>query len=74
LEISQKSIGKNGISNKLFLQGIAYLLLTTVKDIRSESIYPQYRLRTTSLKANLILEEYLSKFPLFGTKYLDSVS
>lgn len=74
LEISQRRIGKNDISNKLFLQPIAYLLLTTVKDIRSYSNYPQYRVRTTSLKANLILEEYLSKFPLFGTKYLDFVS
>ena len=39
--------------------------------IRIESKNPQYRIRTTSLNGNLILVEYLNKYPLFGTKYLD---
>jgi len=32
---------------------------------------PKYRVRTTSLKGNIIVENYFLNFPLFGTKYLD---
>ena len=32
---------------------------------------PEYRVRTTSLKGNLVLENYLETFPLFGSKHLD---
>ena len=32
---------------------------------------PEYRVRTTSLNGNLVLENYLNTFPLFGSKYLD---
>ena len=32
---------------------------------------PQYRVRTTNLNGNLVLENYLNTFPLFGSKYLD---
>lgn len=47
------------------------LFLTSVKSIRMNKPNPQYRVRTTSLKGNILLETYLNKFPLFGTKYLD---
>ena len=32
---------------------------------------PEYRVRTTSLKGNLILVDYLEKFPLYSSKYLN---
>ena len=32
---------------------------------------PQYRLRTSGLKTNQNLRDYLVKYPLKGTKYLD---
>ena len=38
---------------------------------RVDSSYPQYRVRTTSLNSNKLLENYLNSYPLFGTKYLD---
>lgn len=46
-------------------------MFPVVKPIRITSCHPQYRLRTTSLKGNIVLDEYLSKYPLFGSKYLD---
>lgn len=42
-----------------------------VKSIRNDSNNPQYRIRTTNLKANLTVVNYLTKYPLFGTKFLD---
>jgi hypothetical protein len=61
----------NGHNKFNFLEMIAKLLLCSVKAIRVNKPNPQYRLRTTSLNGNLILEIYLNTFPLFGSKYLD---
>jgi hypothetical protein len=75
LEISQRQKDHNGNDNLKFLSSIAKFLLTEVKPIRTDRKMKehQYRIRTTSLKGNLILENYLEKYPLFGSKYLDSV-
>jgi hypothetical protein len=73
LEISQRQNDKNGNNNLYFLEEIATLFLTVVKPFRIETKFPQYRIRTTSLKGNLFVENYLLNFPLFGTKYLDSM-
>jgi len=53
------------------LQEIALNIKSVVKFIRNNSNNPQYRIRTTSLKANLAVVDYLTKYPLFGSKYLD---
>jgi hypothetical protein len=50
---------------------IAISLYSVVKPIRIDSKNPQYRIRTTNLKANLAVVDYLTKYPLFGTKFLD---
>jgi len=71
MELTQKQKDKNDRSNITFLEEIASFLLTTVKGFRIETKYPQYRVRTTSLKGNIVLENYLLNYPLFGTKYLD---
>lgn len=71
LEISQRKKDHNNLDNYEFLNEIAFLLLTEVKSIRILSKTPEYRVRTTSLKGNLILENYLINYPLFGSKYLD---
>ncbi|KAI9290430.1 COX1-domain-containing protein [Neoconidiobolus thromboides FSU 785] len=71
LELSQRQKDHNGNSNLSFLEEIAELLLTKVKEIRLNKPNPEYRLRTTNLKANIILETYLEKYPLYGSKYLD---
>lgn len=72
LELSQRQNDHNNNNNLYFLEPIAELLLTTVKAIRIISPNSQYRIRTTNLKGNIVLESYLAKFPLFGSKYLDS--
>ena len=71
MELIQRQIDHNGKSNLQFLNEIVIFLLTTVKSIRMETKYPQFRVRTTSLKGNIILENYLINYPLFGTKHLD---
>ena len=71
LEISQRQNDQYGNNTLYFLDEIATLFLTVVKPIRIATKFPQYRIRTTSLKGNLAVENYLVDFPLFGTKYLD---
>lgn len=70
-ELSQRQIDHNGRNNLDFLEIIANYLLSSVKTIRMDKPKPQYRVRTTSLNGNLVLENYLNTFPLFGSKYLD---
>lgn len=72
LEISQRQKDHNNFDNYDFLNEIAIFLLSKVKTIRITSKTPEYRVRTTSLTANLILENYLINYPLFGSKYLDA--
>ncbi|KAH9158361.1 hypothetical protein EDB89DRAFT_2118592 [Lactarius sanguifluus] len=57
-ELSQRQNDHNEI--------IANFLLSSVKAIRVDKPKPEYRVRTTSLNGNLILENYLNTFPLFG--------
>jgi LAGLIDADG endonuclease/Cytochrome C and Quinol oxidase polypeptide I len=73
LEISQRQKDQKGYDNLSFLTSIADFLLTSVKPIRLDRVKPEYRIRTTSLRGNLVLENYLNNYPLFGTKYLDSI-
>lgn len=70
-ELSQRQIDHNSRNNLYFLENIAIYLLTVVKSIRMDRPNPQYRIRTTSLKGNIVLEDYLNNYPLFGRKYLD---
>jgi len=72
-ELSQRKIDHLGFSNELFLCNIANFLNTSIKNIRENSTknHPQYRLRTSNLESNLILINYLEKYPLFGSKFLD---
>jgi LAGLIDADG endonuclease len=70
-ELNQRQIDHNGYNNFYFLEIMAKILLSSVKTIRVNKPNSGYRVRTTSLNGNLILENYLNKFPLFGSKYLD---
>lgn len=71
IELSKRQNDHNGNNNLFFLEPIAILFLTVVKPIRTESKFPQYRVRTTSLKGNIEASNYFLNFPLFGSKYLD---
>jgi LAGLIDADG endonuclease len=73
LEISQKQIDHLGFNNFEFLLKIAKLFNTQIKETRLNRSNPEYRVRTTSLQGNNKVNNYLLKYPLFGTKYLDSV-
>jgi len=73
LEISQRRLDHKGYDNIYFLSYISELLETEVKKIRSDLPKPEYRVRTTNLKGNIKAKNYLLKFPLFGTKHLDSL-
>ena len=55
------------------MNNLADFLLTSVKSIREDKPKPEFKLKTTSLKGNLVLENYLNTFPLFGSKYLDYI-
>lgn len=72
LEICQRRTDHNGYSNFEFLQSIAQLFNTEVKEIRSNRSFPEYRVRTVSVRGNINAKNYLMNYPLFGTKFLDS--
>jgi len=73
LEIRQRREDHKGYDNLDFLTYIAEFLETEVKKIRSDKPKPEYRVRTTNLKGNIKVKNYLLEFPLFGTKHLDSL-
>lgn len=73
LEISQRQKDHKGYDNFEFLNDIAKLFYTEVKQIRLNRPNPEYRVRTTNLQGNLQVKYYLNKYPLFGSKYLDSM-
>lgn len=70
-ELTQTQKDKNKRDNMFFLEEIALNFESIVKPIRKHSDNPEYRIRTTNLKANLAVVDYLKKYPLFGTKFSD---
>ena len=69
-ELCQRQKDHNNKDNLFYLEEIAISFDSVVKSIRNDSNNPQYRIRT-NLKANLAVVDYLTKYPLFGTKFLD---
>jgi hypothetical protein len=53
------------------MEMIASFLEIKVNLIREERKQPQYRVRTSSVSTNKILRNYIDKYPLYGSKYLD---
>lgn len=53
------------------MEKIGLFTQSSVKCIKNNTKNPPYRIRTTSLDANLILVNYLKEYPLFGSKFLD---
>ena len=70
-ELTQAQKNLNQKDNFFYLNNIALCFESLVKLIRNDTINPQYRVRTTNLKANLAVVNYLTIYPLFGTKYSD---
>ena len=70
-ELSQRQNDHNNENNFEFLSLIANFLSSSVKEIRMNKPKPEYRVRTTSLNSNFILIDYLEKYPIFSSKYLN---
>jgi hypothetical protein len=70
-ELSHRQNDYNDRNNFNFLEIIANFLLSSVKTVRVDKPKSKYRVRTTNLNGNLVLENYLNTFPLFSRKYLD---
>lgn len=75
-ELSQRQKDHNKRDNFFFLKEIALAFECSVKAIWISKDNPQYRVITTNLKGNIVVVNYLTKYPLFGTKlsyYMDWV-
>jgi hypothetical protein len=70
-ELIQRQTDHIGNNNLEFLEIIANFLLSSIQTIRVNELKSKYRVRTSNLNGNLILENYLMIFPLFGRKHLD---
>jgi hypothetical protein len=70
-ELSQSRISRHGYSTLGVMEMIASFLEIKVNLIREERKHPQYRVRTSSVSTNQILRNYIEKYPLYGSKYLD---
>ena len=56
------------------MKEISEFLNCSLKDFRLNSPNPQYRVRTLNSNSNLIITNYLQKYPLQGKKFLDFYS
>ena len=73
LEICQRQKELNGNSFYNVLTLIGKILLCKVNETKSTTKNPQYRVRTTSLRGNINLANYLNNYPLFSSKFLDYI-
>ena len=69
--MSQRQKDHKGHSTLSFLKIIAGFLQASVKTTKLGSSHPQFRIRTTNLKGNFCLLNYLEAYPLFSSKHLD---
>lgn len=72
-ELSQAQKNLYGNSYEI-MKDISDFLICSLKEIRTTSSNPQYRIRTLNSKSNLILINYLENYPLKGKKFLDFLS
>jgi hypothetical protein len=55
------------------MRDIATFLDSSFKEVEVRSKFLQYRVRTVTLSSNIKLENYLNKYPLFSSKYLNYI-
>lgn len=70
-QLSQCCVTHYGYTNLTIITLIANFLGVKVNPIRQDRKHPQYRVRTSTIKSNQKLQNYLYKFPLKGTKHID---
>jgi len=66
-------INHYGYSRFDIMENIARFLDTTVYNLRPKNKNLQYRVRTSSLKTNCNIRNYLLRYPLKGVKYLNFI-
>lgn len=70
-EITQARITRYGYSTENLMHLISTFLNVKLESTREDRKYPQYRVRTNSVLKNLKIRDYLLKYPLQSSKYLD---
>lgn len=70
LALVQKTVSLNNHSLFKIMSKIASFLECNLK-ITQQNTNPQYSARTGNLKGNQAVQTYLTKYPLFSSKYLD---
>ncbi len=70
LSLVQKTVSLNNDSLLNIMTKISQFLLCNLKTTTRFNL-PQYSARTANLEGNLVVKEYLNKYPLFSGKYLD---
>lgn len=70
-EITQARTTRYGLSTLELMKNISLCLGVNLEYTREDRKYPQYRVRTSSVYTNLKLREYLIKYPLQSSKFLD---
>ena len=63
-ELTQSCITHYGYDMKPVMNIIGNFLGVSVNTVRVNTNHPGYRLRTSSLKTNINIENYLTKYPL----------
>lgn len=72
-ELVQRQTNLEDYSYLEVLSKLSIFLMSNLKEHKINTKNPQYRVRTTSLNGNLVLVNYLTKYPLFSKKQLDFI-
>jgi len=70
-ELEQRQLDISGESMFNIMSIIGEFLLSQVKETKSSTSNPKFRVRTLNLNANITLINYFTNYPLFSSKYLD---
>ena len=71
LALVEKTINLNNESLLDIMTQISKFLLCNLKTVVRAKQHAQYSARTANLQGNLAVKDYLNKYPLFTSKYLD---
>ena len=70
-ELEQRQVDISGDSMIYIMEKIGTFIECKVKETKTNTKNPKLRVRTTSIKGNDVLVDYLNRFPLNSSKYLD---
>lgn len=70
-ELSQARLNHDGFSSKELITNIASFLNVSLQYTCSHLSHPQYRVRTSTVASHNFLVEYLTQYPLLGTKRIN---